>query len=499
MIQMTMNSSGSVQLHHLDKLFIDGTWVTPSGPAAIDVINPATEEVAFTVPEAQAADMDRAIASARKAFDHGEWPRMPLSKRAEVLREIAAAFDDYQDQLGYLWTTETGVLHSIARGSAAGYRAIYNEHADMAASYPFIERHKPTAGGVAGFIVREPVGVVGIIVPWNGPMGLITHKLAPALLAGCTTVIKAAPEAPGAAYIMAEIAEKVGLPPGVINVVTADRVVSEMLVTDPRVDKISFTGSTAAGRRIASLCGARIARVTLELGGKSAAVILDDMDIGTAAQLIVPPACVLSGQACSSLTRIVVTRSRHDRMVEALSAVFSKVRVGDPFDPDSQMGPLAMERQRDRVEGYIAKGVAEGATLVTGGGRPPHLSRGYFIEPTVFGHVDNASTIAQEEIFGPVLSVIAADDENHAITIANNTIYGLNASVFTNDAERAFHVARQLRSGTVGHNSFRTDFGIAFGGFKQSGIGREGAREGLLPYLEAKTVILDEDMATPAL
>ena len=496
---MTTVSGGSVQLRHPGNLFIDGKWVTPSGDATIDVINPTTEEVAFTVPEAQAADMDRAIASAREAFDHGEWPRMSLSQRAGFLRDIAAAFDDYRDKLGYLWATETGVLHSIALGSAAGYRAIYNEYAEMAASYPFIERHKPTAGGVAGFIVREPVGVVGIIVPWNGPMGLITHKLAPALLAGCTTVIKAAPEAPGAAYIMAEIAEKVGLPRGVINAVTADRVVSEILVTDPRVDKISFTGSTAAGRRIASLCGGRIARATLELGGKSAAVILDDMDIETAAQLIIPPACVLSGQACSSLTRIVVSRSRHDQMVEALSAVFSKVRVGDPFDSDSQMGPLTMERQRDRVEGYIAKGIAEGATLATGGRRPPHLSRGYFIEPTVFGNVDSTSTIAQEEIFGPVLSVIAADNEDDAITIANNTIFGLNASVFTNDAERAFRVARQLRAGTVGHNSFRTDFGIAFGGFKQSGIGREGGREGLLPYLEAKTVILDENIATPAM
>jgi aldehyde dehydrogenase (NAD+) len=496
---MSTTSAGNVLVQHPDSFFIDGEWVSPSRAATIDVINPTTEDVAFTVPEAQPADMDRAIASAREAFDNGEWPRMPLSERAAFLRKIATAFDDYQEQLGYLWTTETGVLHSIARGSAAGYKAIYHEYADMAAGYPFIERHRPTAGGVAGFIVREPAGVVGIIVPWNGPMGLITHKLAPALLAGCTTVIKAAPEAPGAAYIMAEIAEKVGLPRGVINAVTADRPVSETLVTDPRVDKISFTGSTAAGRRIASLCGARIARVTLELGGKSAAVILDDMDVETAAKLIIPPACVLSGQACSSLTRIVVSRSRHDPMVEALSSAFSAVRVGDPFDPASQMGPLTMDRQRDRVEGYIAKGVAEGATLATGGRRPPHLPRGFFIEPTVFGNVDNASTIAQEEIFGPVLSVIAADDEDHAVDIANDTIYGLNASVFTNDPERAFRIARRLRSGTVGHNSFRTDFGIAFGGFKQSGIGREGGREGLLPYLEPKTVILDEDIATPDL
>ena len=280
------------------------------------------------------------------------------------------------------------------------------------------------------------------------------------------------------------------MPPGVLNVVTADREVSELLVRNPDIDKITFTGSTAAGRRIASLCGERIARCTLELGGKSAAVVLDDMDLQTAAGAIIGAECFLTGQVCSSLTRIIVSRSRHDELVEALASTFSQVRVGDPFDPQTQMGPLAMDRQRDRVEGYIAKGIAEGATLATGGGRPKDLERGYYIEPTVFGNVDNQSTIAREEIFGPVLSVIAADNEDHAVTLANDTIYGLNASVFTNDVDRARQVAGQLRSGTVGHNAFRTDFGMAFGGFKQSGLGREGGTEGLLPFLETKTVIL---------
>jgi acyl-CoA reductase-like NAD-dependent aldehyde dehydrogenase len=257
------------------------------------------------------------------------------------------------------------------------------------------------------------------------------------------------------------------------------------------VDKITFTGSTAAGRRIASICGERIARCTLELGGKSAAVVLDDMDIASAAATLARAECMLTGQICSSLTRIVVSEGRHDEMVEALAGAFSKVRVGDPFEAETQMGPLVAERQRDRVEGYIAKGKAEGATLATGGKRPEHLEKGYYIEPTVFGNVDNSSTIAQEEIFGPVLSVIPARDEEQAIEIANDTIYGLNASVFTNDVDRARNVAGRLRSGTVGHNAFRTDFGIAFGGFKQSGIGREGGTEGLLPFLETKTVILE--------
>jgi aldehyde dehydrogenase (NAD+) len=264
------------------------------------------------------------------------------------------------------------------------------------------------------------------------------------------------------------------------------------LVRDPRVDKITFTGSTAAGRRIASICGERIARCTLELGGKSAAVILDDMDLAEAAKTLARAECMLSGQVCSSLTRIVVNRSRHDALVEALAGTFSAVRVGDPFDSTTQMGPLVSGRQRDRVEGYIEKGKQVGATLVTGGGRPKDLDRGYYIEPTLFAHVDNSSIIAQEEIFGPVLSVIPAADEEDAVAIANDTIYGLNASVFTHDVDRARQVARRLRSGTVGHNAFRTDFGIAFGGFKQSGIGREGGVEGLLPFLETKTVILED-------
>jgi acyl-CoA reductase-like NAD-dependent aldehyde dehydrogenase len=290
---------------------------------------------------------------------------------------------------------------------------------------------------------------------------------------------------------VAEICESVGLPKGVFNVLTADREVSELLVRHPGVDKVTFTGSSAAGKKIGAICGERIARCTLELGGKSAAVILDDYDVAAVAKSISGSARMLTGQICSSLTRLIVSRGRHDQLVEALARAFSSIRVGDPFDQGTQMGPLAMARQRDRVEGYIAKGVAEGATLATGGGRPRNLTRGYFLEPTVFGNVDNAMTIAREEIFGPVVSVIPADSEAQAVEIANDSVYGLNASVFTNDPERAYRVARQLSSGTVGHNSFRTDFSIAFGGFKQSGIGREGGTEGLLPFLETKTVILE--------
>ncbi len=487
---MTLTNESVVPLRHADRFFIDGAWVTPSTDATIDVIDSGTEQIYFRVPEADATDMDRAVTAARRAFDEGPWPTMSHTDRGEFLKGIAAGLRERAEDIGQIWPRESGALHVMARRGAAGIAAGFDYYADLAHSFPFEERAQPTMGEF-GLLVREPVGVVGAIIPWNAPIGLITYKLAPALLAGCSVVLKNSPEAPGDAYVVAEIAEAVGLPAGVLNVVTADREVSELLVRDDRVDKISFTGSTAAGRRIASICGERIARCTLELGGKSAALILDDMDLHEAATTLATAECALSGQVCSSLTRIVVPRGRHDELVDALADAFSKVRVGDPFDPATQMGPLVSSRQRARVEGYIAKGKEQGATLATGGGRPKELDRGYYVEPTLFANVDNASTIAQEEIFGPVLSVIPADDEDDVVAIANDTIYGLNASVFTHDVDRARQVARRLRSGTVGQNAFRTDFGIAFGGFKQSGIGREGGTEGLLPFLETKTVILE--------
>ena len=488
---MSLADETTAPVRNADRFFIGGEWVQPSSDSKIDVIDSGTEELFFSVAEAQAADISRAVGAARQAFDTGPWPRLTHAERAEYLRAIGAGLRERAEALGQIWPRESGVLFKIAQYSGPGAAATFDYYAGLADTYPFEEPAQPTAGGQFGLIVREPVGVVGAIVPWNAPLSLISYKIAPALLAGCTVVLKSSPEAPGEGYIVAAAAEAAGLPPGVLNVVTADREVSELLVRDPRVDKITFTGSTAAGRRIASICGERIARCTLELGGKSAAVILDDKDLEAAARTLAGAECFLSGQVCSSLTRIVVTRRRHDELVDALAGAFSQIRVGDPFDGATQMGPLVASRQRDRVEGYIARGIADGARLATGGGRPKDLERGWFVEPTVFGNVDNSSAIAQEEIFGPVLSVIPAEDEADAVAVANDTIYGLNASVFTNDIDRARQVAGQLRSGTVGHNAFRTDFGVAFGGFKQSGIGREGGTEGLLPFLETKTVILE--------
>ncbi len=481
---------------HPDSFYIGGAWTKASGAAMFDAVDSGTEEVYARVAEAQEDDVNRAVAAAREAFDKGPWPRMTHAERARYISAIAAELNARASDLASMWTMESGIIHAYAQPYSNALGGVYDYYAGLAKTYPFVEEHAPTAGGNVGLLVREPVGVVAAIVPWNGAAFLIAYKCAPALIAGCTVVVKSSPETPGAAYILAEACEKVGLPPGVINILTADRDVSEKLVRHPGIDKVTFTGSTGAGRRIASICGERIARYTLELGGKSAGVVLDDYDVGKAAQTIAGEASFNTGQVCASLTRIIVTRKRHGALLDALGSAFSQIKVGDPFDPSTQMGPLAMLRQRDRVEGYIAKGKAEGATLAAGGGRPKHMNKGYYIEPTVFGNVSNDSTIAREEIFGPVISVIPADNEEQAVDLANDTIFGLNSAVFTNDVERAYSVARRLRAGTVGHNSYRVDFGIAFGGFKQSGIGREGGKEGLAPFLEAKTVILDAKPAS---
>ena len=476
---------------HARRFFIGGEWVEPTTGRTIDVVEAATEEVFFTVAEAEAADISRAVGAARRAFDEGPWPRMAPSRRAEFMRAMARGLEKRVGDMVEIWPRESGIVAGIVPAVLSEVPAAFYYYADLAESYPFEQEARTSSGEGFGMIVGEPVGVVGAIIPWNTPMGLIAFKLAPALAAGCTVVIKASPEAPGAAYVVAEVADEIGLPPGVVNILSADREASEALVTDSRVDKIAFTGSTAVGKHIAGILAGRIGRYTLELGGKSAAIILDDMDAAEVADSLSGGACFVSGQICASLTRIVVPRHRHDELVDALADRFSRIKVGNPFDAGVEMGPLATKRQRERVETYVELGKSEGATLAFGGGRPKGLDRGWFVEPTVFGNVDNSSRLAREEIFGPVLSVIAATDDEEAIRIANDSPFGLNASVFTHDVERARAISRRLRAGTVGQNGNRADFGIGFGGFKESGFGREGGLAGLLPYLENKTVVLD--------
>lgn len=486
---MSAHSVGS-KIRNPNKLFIGGEWVTPEASIKIDVRDSATEEIFLSVATAQKQDIDRAVDAARTAFDSGPWPRLTPPERAVFLRKIADALNRRSAVLADGWTAEAGIIRTVSEHNGAMCAAAFDYYAGLGETFDWEDPHL-SQDGSPGLLVYEAVGVVAAIVPWNGPAVLMSYKVAPALIAGCTVIVKASPEAPSSAYLLAEICEEIGLPPGVVNIVTAHRDVSELLVRHPGVDKVSFTGSTAAGSKIASICGERIARCTLELGGKSPAIILDDYDLEMAAASISASAPLMTGQVCSSLTRIIVSRKRHDDFVDALCNEFGRIRVGNPFEADTQMGPLATDHQRARVEGYIEKGRTEGARLALGGGRPRHLNRGYYIEPTVFASVDNRSTIAQEEIFGPVLCVIASDSEENAIAIANDTIYGLNSSVFTNDRTRAYAIGRRLRAGMVGHNGFKTDFAIAFGGFKQSGIGREGGVEGLRSFLEAKTMIFD--------
>jgi acyl-CoA reductase-like NAD-dependent aldehyde dehydrogenase len=362
----------------------------------------------------------------------------------------------------------------------------------MAAGYEWVRRGpSTTVPGHDALVVREPVGVVAAIVPWNMPYAIMAQKVAPALIAGCTVIMKPSPETPLEAYIIAEAAEAAGIPAGVINLVPSHREAADHLVQSKGVDKISFTGSTVAGRRIASVAGERIARVTLELGGKSPAIVLDDFPTEAAAKILARTITMLSGQVCAMLSRAIVPESRYDEIADAIAAEMKLVKVGAPMDPTSEMGPIAMKRQLERIEYYVAKGKEEGATLAAGGVRPAHLNSGYYFEPTLFTNVDNTMTIAREEIFGPVLALIPARDEAHAIEIANDTDFGLNSAVLTNDPEAAYRVGRRLRAGNVGHNGLKADFSLPFGGFKQSGVGREGGAEGLAPYLETKTMLLE--------
>ncbi|MWB97559.1 aldehyde dehydrogenase family protein [Agromyces sp. MMS17-SY077] len=479
-----------ISLQHPDSLYIDGEWRAATGERKLDVIDAATEEVFLQIGETSTQDMDAAIAAARRAFDHSPWPFLEPKERAEYLRKFAAGMRARAEQLATFWSREVGATYRMAVPSMSRVPALFDYYADLAETYEWEKRDQPEFSAF-GVVVSEPVGVVGAIVAWNTPLSLAAYKIAPALLAGCTIVLKAPPESPGELYLLAEIADEIGLPKGVFNVVNGHRGVSEQLVRDPRVDKVAFTGSSPVGRQIASAAGERLARFTLELGGKSAAVVLDDYDLGTAAAAIAQQECSISGQVCMSLTRVIVSKHRHDEMAAALGAAFGAKRVGDPFDPETDLGPVAMAKQQQSVLNHIEAGKREGATLVAGGGVPSHFERGYFIEPTVFANVDNASTIAQEEIFGPVLSVIPAENEEHAIQLANETQYGLNNAVFTDDVERAWYATRRFRSGTAGNNGFKTDTRMGFGGFKQSGVGREGGIQGLAPYLETKTILLD--------
>jgi aldehyde dehydrogenase (NAD+) len=474
-----------------DRLFIGGDWVAPEGTDTIAVISPSTEEVIARVPDGTEADIDKAVAAARTAFDRGPWPRLTPVERAEILTKVAAQLVAEMNDMAEIITNEMGSPISFsALGQVLAPSMIFNYYADLASTFAFDELRTGLLNPNM-LVSKEPVGVVGAIAPWNVPLFIAAAKLAPSLLAGCTVVYKPAPETPFDGFRLAEIFAEAGLPKGVLSVVPAGREVSEHLVTHPGVDKISFTGSAVGGKRIGGLCGERLKRCTLELGGKSAAIILDDADLVTTITTLLPNAIMNNGQACVAQTRILAPRGRYDEVVDALVTGVAALSVGDPLDPATDVGPVVAERQRARIEGYLESGREEGATVAIGGGRPGEFSKGWYVQPTVFSNVDNKMRIAQEEIFGPVLVVIPYDGDEQAVEIANDSTYGLCGSVWTNDNDRGLGIARQVRTGTYMVNApVPIDFATPFGGYKESGVGREFGPEGLESFLEQKSIAL---------
>jgi aldehyde dehydrogenase (NAD+) len=470
------------------RLFIGGTWVNPDATATIDVVEAHSEQVIGRVPDAGPTDVNVAVASARDAFDHSDWSTLPVSDRIAAVQRIIDEFGRRSEEMAQTISSENGAPIKFSRvGQVGAPLDIMASTIEVAADTSWEERRP---GRYLDYLLRrEPVGVVGAVVAWNVPQVLIAVKLAPALLAGCTVVIKAAPEASLDAVLLAEILEAAELPSGTVSVLTGGADTGRALVTHAGVDKIAFTGSTAAGREIGACCGRDLRRCSLELGGKSAAILLDDADLTSAVPALRFTSFVNNGQACAAQTRILVPRSRYPEAVDAISELADGLTLGDPHDPDTKVGPLVSRRQRDRVRAYIDIGVAEGARLVTGGpDAPSGLPVGWFVRPTVFADVDNGMRIAQEEIFGPVLSVIPYDSDADAVRLANDSRYGLAGSVFTSDPERGLAVARSVRTGTFGLNGYAPDPRAPFGGFKESGIGREWGEPGLEEYVEVKAI-----------
>jgi betaine-aldehyde dehydrogenase len=471
----------SVQIR--DRIYRGGGWVEPGAEGSIEVVDPTTEQVIGRVPEGCAADVERAVAAARAAFE--SWSRTSAAERAELLGKLAAGLTARREEIARTITSEVGMplrlSNQIQAALPAGVAASYVK---LLASYAFEQRIGNS------LVVREPIGVVGCITPWNYPLHQIVAKVAPALAAGCTVVVKPSEVAPLNAFILAEIVHASGLPRGVFNLVSGrGAVVGEALAAHADVDMISFTGSTRAGRRVSELAAANVKRVALELGGKSANVILDDADFERAVTVGVAACWLNSGQTCSAWTRMLVPKSRMSDAAELAKRAAQGFTLGDPLDANTKLGPLVSAAQRERVRGFIRQGVAEGARLVTGGAEAPaHLPRGWFVQPTVFADVSNSMTIAREEIFGPVLSILGFEDDDDAVRIANDTQYGLAGAVWSRSQERAIALARRLRTGQVDINGAKFNPLAPFGGFKRSGHGRELGVFGLEEFLSTKSL-----------
>jgi acyl-CoA reductase-like NAD-dependent aldehyde dehydrogenase len=466
-----------------DTFYIGGEWVLPDGTGVHEVLDSTTEEVFGKVPEGVESDVERAVGAASEAF--GPWSETPPAERARLLNALSAALGARTDAVGETISREVGMPFSLSKIIQVGLAV--GAVADAAGALGTLRLEEEVNNSL---VVREPVGVVGAITPWNYPLYQVSLKVAPALAVGCTVVVKASEVAPLNAYALAEAAEEVGLPPGVLNIIVGPgAVVGEALVTDPRVAMVSFTGSTRAGSRVMELAARSVTRVTLELGGKSANLLLEDADLDAAIPAGVFGCYLNSGQTCSALTRMIVPRARLGDVEERVAAAAATYVPGDPMTPKTTLGPLASVAQLERVRGYIRTGINEGARLLCGGAEPPDgLGRGYFVRPTVFTDVTNDMTIAREEIFGPVLCLLPYDTEEEAVRIANDSDYGLSGAVWAADGQRAERVARRLRTGQVDVNGGAFNPQAPFGGYRRSGFGRERGRYGLEEYLETKAI-----------
>jgi aldehyde dehydrogenase (NAD+) len=469
--------------------FIGGSWRTATGGDLLEVISPSTEEVVGRVPVAGTAEIDEAVASARNAFEKGPWRRLSLAERAGYLRRLAAELRARREQAVELQIDEMGGTRQFIEANVDGIGPFLERMIADAEQVPFREVRDGTVGKVV--VLREPVGVTAAVTPWNSPVMVAVTKLFPSLLMGCPVVLKPAPESPLSGYVLAEAIAAAGLPEGVVSIVNGGVEAGAYLVGHPGVDFVTFTGSRGGGRAIAIACGDRLRPVVLELGGKSAAVILPGVDMAPYLGSLVGNSLRNSGQICISTNRVLVQQDDRDTVVGQLADYVSKMTIGDPHDPDTDFGPLASARQRDNAERFIACGLADGAKVILGGGRPAAQPKGWYVEPTIFIDVDNRMEIAQEEIFGPVLSVISYRDEAEAIAIANDSQYGLGGAVFAADVEHGLDVAAEIVTGTCSVNGGPPSGGGGpFGGRKQSGLGCERAVEGLQSFLELKSVAL---------
>ncbi|WP_416566312.1 aldehyde dehydrogenase [Nocardia testacea] len=473
-----------------DYLYINGEWSAPSTPERIDVIGAATGKRVGSVASSAHREVDYAVESAQRAFNDPEgWAAWSPTRRAAGLDALATALEAHASDIAYSVTVQNGMPISLARQLETGMPvATLRYFAGLIREQGDDNRRGYLGGDVR--VLRQPIGVVAAIVPWNFPQTLAFTKLAPALAAGCTVVLKPSPETVLDSMVLARAIAESGLPPGVVNIVPGGRSVGEHLVAHPGVDKVAFTGSTDTGRAIASVCGQLLRPVSLELGGRSAAIVLDDANMADHLESFFGAALLNNGQCCYATTRVLAPQSRYDEIVEQLTSFVSTLTVGDPLSPDTQVGPLTTARQRDRFESYLSMGIADGGKLTTGGSRPADLPEGWFVTPAVMADVNNSSRIAQEEVFGPVVTITSYSDENEAVRLANESNYGLGGTVWTADLDRGLAVARRVRTGTIGINGYIPDPAIPFGGVKDSGASREFGPEGLAAYTHLQSVHL---------